>query len=175
MDEGESVGEDGEAQEDEEEPEFDPLNTRYDAIDFKNDNYEKWYKEIIKMAKLQGDDDIDEEDEDKEDEEKEEEEDDGEQEDKEEEKYLPKDDEAEFDPEGEVIECVIFNTPDFMCYDYDKISRSTHAKRNFNLEKTERERILGSKNDWNKAISETFFKKPDTASLWEVESDDDMT
>ena len=74
-----------------------------------------------------------------------------------------------------MIECVIFNTPDFMCYDYDKIMRPDKAKRNFKLEKPEIQRIIGKKNDWNRALSSTFFKKPEDPDLWEVDSQDDVS
>lgn len=84
------------------------------------------------------------------------------------EKYYPHDDQVKLDPMGEVAECVMFNTPSFMCYDYDKISRDDRALRIFNLEKQEREKIIGKREDWERAIRQTFFTDPNSPELWEA-------
>ena len=44
-----------------------------------------------------------------------------------------------------------------MCYDYDEILRPEKAKRIFNLERSEREEIVGSKKDWENAIDDHLF------------------
>lgn len=127
---------------DDEEEGLEEMNkSPYDLIDFERPDYEVVYSALLNMYRLFIDED-------------------------EEERKIReyetwkeenKNEESEVDPIGEIIECVVFNTTDFMCYDYDKIMRADKARHNFNLEKQEREKIVGTKEEWEKAIASHFF------------------
>ena len=62
-----------------------------------------------------------------------------------------------------------------MCYDYDKIMGEGQAKRNFNLDRAKIERIIGSRDEWNKALNNTFLKKPADHELCELPGEDESS